>query len=73
MNISKFDKLDMLLDKTKTNQIDWVSNLQSIREEADDSYNAGELADYEWRMLITKSAKIQDERNDAMIKTLGSI
>lgn len=73
MNISKFEKLDMLLDKTKTNQIDWVSNLQSIREEADASYNAGELAAHEWKMLITKSAKIQDERNDAMIEILGSI
>lgn len=63
-----YEDLDALLDKAASNQVDWCTSLQEIREKADAAYNAGELADYQWRALVTRSARIQDAKNDQRLK-----
>lgn len=59
----KFEALDAELDRCKANQTDWLVSLQATRQAADDAYNAGELAEYQWRVLVNKSARIQDAKN----------
>lgn len=61
--IFTFEQLDGLLDQASLMQEDWVTSLQNIRELSDAAYNAGALADYEWKALVTRSARIQDMKN----------
>jgi hypothetical protein len=58
-----FEFLDAELDRARSNQTDWLVCLQAIRARADECYDAGTIAEYQWRVLINKSARIQDERN----------
>lgn len=60
-----YEELDGLLDKAVLQQTDWVTTLQAIRTQVDAAYDSGALADYQWRALVTRSAKIQDMKNDA--------
>ena len=58
---NKYEQLDALLDRIVLNgQEDFLMNLQSIRVAADAAYDSGELAQYEWKALVTRSAKIQE-------------
>lgn len=61
--MDKYEQLDALLDTASLTQQDWVSKLTVIRAEADRAYDAGELADYQWRALVNRSARIQDTKN----------
>ena len=59
--MDKYEQLDGFLDRiVLSGQEDFITNLQMIREAADAAFDSGELADYQWRSLITRSAKIQD-------------
>lgn len=60
--MEKYEYLDALLDKALLNDM-WLDDLQKIREAADEALNSGELAQYQWQALVTRSAKIQDIRN----------
>lgn len=60
---NKFEQLDALLERSSLMQEDWLIDLQAIREAADAAYNSGELADYQWKALVSRSAKIQDMKN----------
>ena len=61
--MEKFEQMDALLDGVILDRTNWLNRLQAIREEADAAYNRGELTDYQWRVLVTRSAKIQDQIN----------
>lgn len=63
IRILNYEQLDALLDQADLMQEDWVTSLQNIRELSDHAYNAGALADYEWKALVTRSALIQDMKN----------
>lgn len=57
---NKCEQLDALLDRiTLTGQEDFLMDLQSIRVAADAAYDSGELAEYEWKALVSRIAKIQ--------------
>lgn len=55
-----FESFDETLDRIKSEQKDWLVCLQTFRANIDDSYNAGELDELQWRYLVRRSAKIQD-------------
>ena len=59
----KYEMLDALLDTASLRQRDWVTSLQEIRRWTDAAYDEGSIAEYQWRALVTRSAKIQDMKN----------
>lgn len=61
---NKYEQLDALLDGAVLMDSGWANRLQDIRHWTDDAYDKGSLAKYQWRALVTRSAKIQDLKND---------
>ncbi len=60
---NKYEQLDALLDTIMPNPEAWLSRLQSIRKQADYALDMGAMADHQWRALVKRSARIQDNLN----------
>lgn len=55
-----YEIIDAMLDRVVLDSEGYVTKLSAIRASADAYYNMGALADYQWRALVNRSAKIQD-------------
>ncbi len=65
----KFEELDARLDMAKNAQL-WLDSLATIRTDIDKAYNEGAIAEYQYKVLLTKSARIQDAKNDEIEKEI---
>ena len=55
-----YEIIDAMLDRVVLDSEGYVNKLSFARTTADHYYNMGALADYQWRALVNRSAKIQD-------------
>lgn len=60
-----FEHIQQLLDIiADTKPEGWVNKLQEIRTTVDQDHEAGSLSNTQWRVLVERSARIQDRFND---------
>ena len=62
MNSLEFERLDQLLSNVILKDGNWLADLTEIRKQADKLQDSGLISTPEWSSLVSRSARIQDNR-----------